>query len=140
MRKFLTLSIGLTLAVLTISGTVQAQLVMQVVQGTIQLADCRANTLTLNANDGSHTFTVSVATAVYVDSAASSFCSLSHYVGTHATVWASGSIDPMLAEGVDVGDTRWAPAPYYGGPYGCGTVCCGPAYGPYNGRYLGPCF
>jgi hypothetical protein len=140
MTKLVTLSMGLALAVLAISSTVEAQPVIQVVQGTIGLADCAASALTLNANDGVHTFTVSSATAVYVDSAASSFCALSHYVGTHAMVWATGSADQMLAERVDVGLTPAAPAPYYYGPsYGCGAVCCGPAYGTYYGSYSGPC-
>jgi hypothetical protein len=140
MTKVLTFSIGLALAVLAMPGTVQTHPVMQVVQGTIQLADCAANTLRLNADDGAHTFTVSSATAVYVDSAAYSFCTLSHYLGAHATVWASGSEDQMLAERVDVALTPTAPAPYYYGPYyGCGPVCCGPAYGPYYGPYSGPC-
>jgi hypothetical protein len=141
MTKLVTLSMGLALAVLTMSGTVEAQPVTQVVQGTIGRADCAASTLTLNTDDGAHTFTVSSTTAVYVDSAASGVCALSHYVGTHATVWATGSADQTLAQRVDVGVTPAAPAPYYyyGPSYGCGPLCCGPAYGTYYGSYSGPC-
>lgn len=130
------MSIGLALAVLAMSGTVQAQPVMQVVQGTIQLADCAENIITLNADDGSHTFTVSSATAVYVDSAVSSFCTLSHYVGARATVWTAGRNGAQMVAGrVDVALMPVTPAPYYNGPYyGCGPVCCGPYYGPW------PCF
>ena len=140
MTKLLTLGIGLALVVFAMPGTVQTQPVMQVVRGTIQLADCAANTLELSADDGAHAFRVSSATAVYVDSTASSFCMLSQYLGAIATVWARGSGDQMLAERVDIAMTPAAPAPYYYGPYyGCGPVCCGSAYGPYYGPYSGPC-
>jgi hypothetical protein len=67
----------------------RAQPVIQMLQGMIQEADCVAHTLTVSANDGPYSFAVSSDTAVYVDSAASSICSLPQYIGSRVIVWAS---------------------------------------------------
>ena len=126
------MSVGGVLAVLAISGNVQAQGVNRV-HGTIQAADCSANTLTLNAPDGVHTFTASSATAVYVDSAASSFCALSHSIGSQATVWFTAYGDQVLAGRVDVTQGTEAPRPQASGPSSPGPSNSGPSnYGPYD--------
>lgn len=136
MMKLLAFGMGPALAVLVLSGSVQAQPVVQVVQGTIRLADCAANTLTLSADDGTHSFRVSSATAIYVDSATTGLCALSNYVGAHATVWASGNGDQLQAQRVDVGLAPDAPAPYGNAP----SDDCGHSFGPYYGPYATPCY
>lgn len=154
MRRLLKLSVGGALAILAISGNVQAQDVNKV-YGTIQAADCSANTLTLNASDGVHTFTASSATAVYVGSAASSFCALSRSIGSQATVWFTANGDQVLAGRVDVTQSTEAPRPQASAPSNSGPSNSGPSnsgpfnygctpfpslyYGPYYG-YYGPLY
>jgi hypothetical protein len=137
MTKTLALGLGAALAILAMSGAAQAQSVIQV-HGTIQAVDCTANTLTLNAPGGSQTFQVTTATAVFVDSTTASFCGLSQYVRSPATVWVTAQDGQLVVGRVDVaaalapapGDVvpQYQPAPYYGPYYG-------PDYGPY---YDGP--
>lgn len=129
MRRLLTLSVGGALAILAISGNAQAQGVDKV-RGTIQAADCSANTLTVNAPDGVRTFTASSATAVYVNSAPSSFCALSHFIGSGATVWFIANGGQVLAGRVDVTQSAEAPRPQASGP----STPAPSNYGPSNQR------
>jgi hypothetical protein len=144
MTRLVSLSFGVALAILAMLGTVQAQAVNQV-HGTIQAADCSANTLRRNAPDGVHTFTVSSATAVYVDSAASSFCALSHSIGSPATVWSTANGDQVLAGRLDVTQRPEASVPKASGqsnsgPSNSGTSNNGPYnYGPYYAPYYYGC-
>jgi len=75
MMKLVAITLGMVVAILVVPGIVQAQNVIAV-QGTIQAVDCQANTLTLNAADGSHAFPIVSSTAVFVNSATSNFCTL----------------------------------------------------------------
>lgn len=138
MTKLGAMTVGMIVAGLMGPGIVHAQNVIGI-QGTIQAADCQANTLALKATDGSsRVFSAASSTAVFVNSAAASFCTLPQYVGSGATVWITASGDQLLAGRVDVSVA--APVlpesvPSYGyGPYN------GPYYGPYYGPYFYPFF
>lgn len=91
--------------------------------------------MTLNAPDGLHVFPAAPTTAVFVNSGAASFCTLSHYLGSEATVWVTASGDQLLAGRVDVfgvgAPVGPEPVPGYG---------VGPYYGPYYGPYFFPFF
>jgi hypothetical protein len=139
MTKLRAMTVGMIVAGLMVPGIVHAQNVIAI-QGTIQAADCQANTLALKAADGSsRVFSAASSTAVFVNSAAASFCTLPQYVGSGATVWITASGDQLLAGRVDV-SVAAAPVipesvPSYGyGPYN------GPYYGPYYGPYFYPFF
>jgi hypothetical protein len=130
MTKLGTMTVGMIVAGLVVPGIVHAQNVIAI-QGTIQAADCQANTLALKAADGStRVFSAASSTAVFVDSAAASFCTLPQYVGRGATVWITASGDQLLAGRVDVPVA--APVILDSVP-GYGT-------GAYNGPYYGPYF
>jgi hypothetical protein len=129
MTKVLAVGLGTALAVLAMSGAVQAQSTLQV-QGTIQAVDCTIHALTLNASDGQHVLAVNTSTAVFVNSAPADFCGLSQYLGSPATAWVTPSGDQFLAGRVDV-SVAAAPAPAPGYDYG-------PDYGPYYGPYYNP--
>lgn len=140
MTKLIATMVGIVVAGLMIPSIVHAQNVIAIhaIQGTIQAADCQANTLTLKATDGSARVVSTVAnTAVFVDSAAASLCTLPQYVGSDATVWVKANGDQLLAGRVDV-SVAAAPVipesvPGYGdGPY------YRPHYGPYYGPYYAP--
>jgi hypothetical protein len=142
MTKLGAMTIGMIVAGLMVPGIVHAQNVIAI-QGTIQGADCQAMTLALKAADGStRVFSAASSTAVFVDSAAASFCTLPQYLGRGATVWITASGDQLLAGRVDVSVA--APvipdavpgygAGAYNGPY------YGPNYGPYYGPYFYPFF
>jgi uncharacterized membrane protein YgcG len=138
MTKLGAMTVGMIVAGLMVPGIVHAQNVI-VIQGTIQAADCQANTLALKAADGStRVFSAASSTAVFVDSAAASLCTLPRYVGSSATVWITASGDQLLAGRVDVSVA--APVIPESVPgYGTGAYN-GPYYGPYYGPYFYPFF
>jgi len=141
MTKLVVMMVGMAVAGLMVPGIVHAQDVIQV-QGAIQAADCQANTLTLNASDGSHVFQVTPSTAVFVNSARTEgVCTLQQYVGSNATVWVTANGDQLLAGRVDVSA---APAPVVPeGTPGYGAPYYGPDYPPYYapyGPYYSPYF
>ena len=133
MTKLIAMTVGMVVATLMVPGIVHAQSAIAV-QGTIQAADCQANTITLNAADGSHVFSTSSSTAVFVNSAVASFCALPQYVGSGATVWVTASGDQLLVGRVDV---SIAAAPFVGSAPNYGY---GPYYTPYYGPYFYPFF
>jgi hypothetical protein len=139
MTKLVAMALGMFLAILIMPGIGWAQGTTFVVQGTIQAVDCQTNTLTLNAADGSHVFPAAPNTAVFVDSASASFCTLQQYVGSKATVWVTANGNQLIAGRVDVTiaivpgvpepfPSYWDYGPYYG-PY---------LYGPNLGIIVGP--
>ncbi len=138
MMKLGAMTVGMIVAGLMVPGIVHAQNVIAI-QGTIQAADCQANTLAVKAADGStRVFSAASSTAVFVNSAAASFCTLPQYVGRGATVWITASGDQLLAGRVDVSVA--APVIPDSVPgYGAGAYN-GPYYGPYYGPYFYPFF
>jgi len=149
MTKLTVTMVGIVIAGLMVPGFVHAQGVIAVhaIQGTIQAADCQANTLTLKAIDGSARAVSTVSsTAVFVNSAGASLCMLPQYVGSGARVWVTTNGDQLLAGRVDVFVAAapvipesvliYGDGPYYG-PYDYGPYY-GPYYGPNYGPYYGP--
>jgi hypothetical protein len=133
------MTVGMIVAGLMVPGIVHAQNVIAI-QGTIQAADCQANTLALKAADGSiRVFSAASSTAVFVNSAAAGFCMLPQYVGRGATVWITASGDQFLAGRVDVSVA--APVIPDSVPgYGTGAYNGPYYYGPYYGPYFYPFF
>ena len=150
MKKLIATMVGIVIAGLMVPSIVHAQSVITVhaIQGTIQAADCEANTLTLKAIDGSARIVSTVSsTKVFVNSATASLCTLPQYAGSGATVWVTANGDQLLAGRVDV-SVEAAPVipesvpsygdrPYYG-PYNYYGPYYGPYYEPYYGPYYGP--
>jgi small nuclear ribonucleoprotein (snRNP)-like protein len=111
MRKPVAVILGMLMATLTMSGVGIAQGVTTI-QGTIQAVDCQTNALVVNASDGTHVFPVGPYTAVYVNSAPVSFCTLQRYIGKNVTVSLAPSGNQVVLERVDVSvGASPAPAP-----------------------------
>lgn len=108
MRKFVAGTLGILLAILTISDIGQAQGITTV-QGTIQAVDCRTSSLVLKAPDGTHVFPTAPNTPVFVNSTPIGLCTLQQYIGSSATVSIAPRGDQWVAERVDV--YAAAPAP-----------------------------
>lgn len=94
---------------LTTSGVGLAQGVTTV-QGTIQTVDCQTNALVVKASDGTHVVPAGPNTAVYVNSAPVSFCTLQQYVGSNVIVSLAPNGTQLVVQRVDV-STAAAPAP-----------------------------
>jgi uncharacterized membrane protein YgcG len=139
MKTVTALTFGMVIAILMMPGIVHAQDIITI-RGTIQTADCQANTLTLKTADGaSHVIATASSTAVFVNAAVTGPCSLPQYGASDATVWITAAGDQLVAGRVDifVAPTPHVPEPAPGfgsGPYD------GPYYGPYDGPYFYPFF
>jgi hypothetical protein len=134
MTKVIAMMLGTIVAGLIAPSVVHAQNVIAI-QGTIQAADCQANTLTLKAADGSaRVLSTASSTAVFVNSAATSLCTLPQYVGNGAKVWITASGDKLLAGRVDVSVVAAPVIPESVPSYGDGPYY-GPSYGPYYAPY-----
>jgi hypothetical protein len=101
MRKLVPMALVILVATLTMSGIGQAQGVTTI-QGTIQAVDCQTNALVMKAPDGSHVFPAGTHTAVYVNSAPVSLCTLQQYIGRNATVSLTPYGNQWVVERVDV--------------------------------------
>lgn len=111
MRKPIAVILGVLMATLTISDVGLAQGVTTI-QGTIQAVDCQTNALVVNASDGTHVFPAGPYTAVYVNSAPVSFCTLQQYIGKNVTVSVVPSGNQLVLQRVDVSlGSSPAPAP-----------------------------
>jgi len=74
----------MVVAGLMVPSVVHAQNVITIL-GTIQAADCQANTLTLKTADGyARVLSIASSTAVFANSAAVGLCTLPQYVGSGA--------------------------------------------------------
>ena len=100
MRKLLSVTLGILVAALTMPGIGQAQGVA--IQGTIQAVDCQTYALVVKGQDGTHVLPADPATAVFVDSAPASFCTLRQYIGRSAAVSLVPRGNQSVAERVDV--------------------------------------
>lgn len=105
MRKLLALTLGVLVATLTTSGIGQAQDVATI-HGTIQAVDCKTNALVVKTPEGTQygtrIFPASSNTAVFVNSAPVSFCTLQRYIGSNVTVSVVPNGDQLAVTRVDV--------------------------------------
>jgi hypothetical protein len=114
MRKLGPMALVILVATPTMSGIGQAQGVTTI-QGSIQAVDCQTNALVVKAPDGSHVFPTSTRTAVYVNSAPVSLCTLQQYIGRDATVSLTPYGNQLAVERVDV-NVNTPPGPAQGPP------------------------
>ena len=114
MRKLGPMALVILVATLTMSGIGQAQGVTTI-QGTIQAVDCQTNALVVKAADGSHVFPAGTHTAVYVNSAPVSLCTLQQYIGQNAIVSLAPYGSQWTVERVDV-NVNASPGPAQGQP------------------------
>lgn len=101
MRKSLATVLGVLVGIVGLSGIAQAQNWIQV-QGRVQAVDCGANTLALNAVDGTHTFPMAPNAQVFINSTPAGFCTLGQYIGSFAAVSVTAIGSQMVAGRVDV--------------------------------------
>jgi len=142
MQKAIALLLGMFLPVVGLSAIAQAQSSVQV-QGTIQIVDCKAQTIVLSSPGTSNTVVAAPYTAVLVNSTSVPFCSLQQYIGASATAWLVASGNEFIATRIDVhvaaAPVPAAPAPAYS-PYPYNGYSPYNGYYPYYYPYYGPVF
>jgi hypothetical protein len=101
MRRVVAVLLGMFLPVLGLATAGLAQSAVSI-QGTIQAVDCQNGTVVLDGANGSNTLTATGATAVVVNSASASFCTLAQYEGDQATAWVVPSGNEFQVTRLDV--------------------------------------
>jgi hypothetical protein len=111
MKQIAALVLCALVVILGMTGLAQAQGIQ--VHGVIQAVDCQTNALVLSSPDGVHVLPLAHDASVSVNSAPASFCNLSHYIGSTATVTITAVGNQLAAGRVDVvqGTAPGAPAP-----------------------------
>lgn len=118
MKQVAAAALSALVVILGMTGLAQAQGIQ--VRGVIQAVDCQTNALVLSSSDGVHVLPLAHDASVFVNSAPASFCNLTHYIGSTATVTITAVGNQLAAGRVDVvpgtapsSPAPTAPAPYY---------------------------
>ena len=111
MKQVAAAALSALVVILGMTGLAQAQGIQ--VQGVIQAVDCQTNALVLSSPDGVHVLPLAHDASVFVNSAPASFCNLTHYIGSTATVTVTAVGNQLAAGRVDVvqGTAPSSPAP-----------------------------